>query len=435
MNSTKMLTTIILICLMVFGGFSLLMGNSEGKQEYETAVKQAEDYMERGLYQLAIEEYEKAIALKDSETLRDAVLAACEKRYEETEAELEQYISAAESAVSAYPENENYYLILADVLTRGDDYQAAYRALEDAKENGVDAENIRELYRQVKYAFETNWYTYMDFLPCTEGLYPVKSAEGWGYVNETGESETGYEYAFASQLGEEGIRILAGEETLLIDENDVVRGKLSFVPVQAGRYAEGLIAIDNGNSVGYYNALGDYQFGEYTAASNFQNGKAAVASGEGVWSFVDSEGETVSDQTYEDIRLNPDGSYLTEGIMLAKTDGAYRLYDEEGSQIGTFSCDDVDVVTEDKLIAFASGEQWGFVKGEVVIEPAFDGAKSFSNGLAAVCIDGKWGYVDETGEIVIDCQFFDADYFNGARSCLVKTTSKEWQMITLKVSF
>lgn len=53
------------------------------------------------------------------------------------------------------------------------------------------------------------------------------------------------------------------------------------------------------------------------------------------------------------------------------------------------------------------GEKWGFENetGEIVIKPQFDDAKYFSYGLAAVKIRGKWGFIDEKGKNVIDSQF------------------------------
>lgn len=114
---------------------------------------------------------------------------------------------------------------------------------------------------------------------------------------------------------------------MIEDSNGVVRGKLSFVPTDAGIYSEGFIAIKNGEKYGYYNSLGDHKFWEYVVASNFTNGKAAVCQGE------------------------------------------------------------------------------------------------------------KWRFADKDGNIVIDCQFFDADYFNSERNCLVKSTHGDRQTIALKVRF
>ena len=53
--------------------------------------------------------------------------------------------------------------------------------------------------------------------------------------------------------------------------------------------------------------------------------------------------------------------------------------------------------------------------GRVVIDPQFDAALRFADGLAAVRIGdentGKWGYIDKQGKMVINPQFDGATSF------------------------
>ena len=53
--------------------------------------------------------------------------------------------------------------------------------------------------------------------------------------------------------------------------------------------------------------------------------------------------------------------------------------------------------------------KWGFVDstGQMTIEPQYDAAKSFNIGLGAICVDGKWGYINSNGTVRIQCQFED----------------------------
>ena len=51
--------------------------------------------------------------------------------------------------------------------------------------------------------------------------------------------------------------------------------------------------------------------------------------------------------------------------------------------------------------------------GKVVIEGPFMEAQPFTNGLAAVMKEGKWGYINKTGEMVIPCQYDWAGDFSG----------------------
>ncbi len=56
---------------------------------------------------------------------------------------------------------------------------------------------------------------------------------------------------------------------------------------------------------------------------------------------------------------------------------------------------------------FKNGTNW-------TIKPKYEKAHDFSDGLAAVCMNGKWGYIDEYGETRIAFRYDDAkDFSNG----------------------
>lgn len=52
------------------------------------------------------------------------------------------------------------------------------------------------------------------------------------------------------------------------------------------------------------------------------------------------------------------------------------------------------------------------IKGEIMIKPSFSDAKDFSEGLAAVLENRKWGYIDQKGKVVIRPQFEEAGPFS-----------------------
>ena len=101
-----------------------------------------------------------------------------------------------------------------------------------------------------------------------------------------------------------------------------------------------------------------------------------------------------------------------------------------------FSCDNMDIPTKDGIIAYMANGKWGFVdtKGKVVIEPECDRAKSFSDGLAAVCKDGLWGFIDREGNIAIAYQYLDADYFSLKGGCMVRTSPECWKLLSRNIT-
>lgn len=62
--------------------------------------------------------------------------------------------------------------------------------------------------------------------------------------------------------------------------------------------------------------------------------------------------------------------------------------------------------------------KWGYFdrNGKTVIQPQFDGAGQFSEGLAAVRVGTQWGYIDSKGTIVVTPQFATANNFQRGRA-------------------
>gem|GEM_PF-4411939 len=76
--------------------------------------------------------------------------------------------------------------------------------------------------------------------------------------------------------------------------------------------------------------------------------------------------------------------------------------------------------------AFKSGEYWGYrdkITNETVIFPVFDLAAEFQEGLAPVLLNGKWGYLDETGRIAIRPQYAAAYNFSDGQALVTVLTA------------
>lgn len=83
------------------------------------------------------------------------------------------------------------------------------------------------------------------------------------------------------------------------------------------------------------------------------------------------------------------------------------------------SCSDTELHTGQQLLFPARDNGlWGYIDqtGKMVIEPEYIAAEPFGNGLAPVCVEEnhvrKWGYVDEKGNRVIEPQYEHAKPFS-----------------------
>ncbi len=109
--------------------------------------------------------------------------------------------------------------------------------------------------------------------------------------------------------------------------------------------------------------------------------------------------------------------FSAEGLAAASNDGVWVLIDRWGRVLARpFVTDNGPDPFREGRARFVSDGKFGFFDtfGRVVIPPRFDFAKPFANGLAAVCrgcklvrkgeqttvSDGTWGHIDTAGNRV-----------------------------------
>lgn len=421
MKSIKLIAIIAAVVFVAIGWVSVLSDTGSELIAYNNAIKTAESLVGEGLYQRAILEYKEALTYNSSENNWTKMLDAYEKRYDENTSIMSEYIDALNSALELYPKNVAFVTKLADMHMTTGDMTSAYNCLSDAIEAGVKDETIAKRKQELQYYGELGGYLYDEMLPLCDDAYTVKTDGKWTAVDSKGDSLlNGAEYISPSG---DGVRVYSLEKDYrLIRSDGMVLGIFEKAPTEAGVFSEGLIPAKVDGLYAYYDSYAKKQFGDYEKASAFQNGKAAVKTGKG-WIFIDTNGKQASD-IFADVILDSNGKYLFGDVVLAaKKAGSYAIFDKELKQVGKFTCDDMDVCANGGAIAFKKGEKWGFVntQGEVLIQPTYEGAKSYSCGLAAVCKDNSWGFIDSAGNLVIDYRFSDADYFNESGACMVKT--------------
>lgn len=66
-----------------------------------------------------------------------------------------------------------------------------------------------------------------------------------------------------------------------------------------------------------------------------------------------------------------------------------------------------------------------------MIEYQYEDARSFSHGFAAVRTGGKWGYIDENNNQIVEPKFDEATSISEVGSAAVK--QGEWMLIQLEL--
>ncbi len=72
-------------------------------------------------------------------------------------------------------------------------------------------------------------------------------------------------------------------------------------------------------------------------------------------------------------------------------------------------------VQAQQLVAFKENGKAGFKdqRGKIIIAPKYTGAEEFSEGLVCVSLNDVWGFIDETGKVVIPFKY-NAGYGTGS---------------------
>lgn len=434
MKRSHLLTIILLVVATLFGWSTLFTGfGDHDTKQYNRHLAEAEKLFDHGLFWKSGKEYIEALSYSGSEADWEKMLSAFSSSYHSGEDCFDDYLTAAVAAVDAYSQNENFLMQLVELYLDDENYGMAFKALQNATDAGLVTPTVEEKLNEVAYAFSFRWDSYQSFGPCVNDYFTVWADGKWAYMETDGSKEYHKIAEGLGPMGEHGIRIELHEGMVIfLDEDEIPQGLVEGTVQEIGVYSEELIPIKMEGSYQYYDQMGVPVFGSYAMAGSFEGGFAAVQIGE-TWRLVDKAGELLESE-FDHIVLNQDGSWIKKGVMLAKQGGSYRMYNKKLDQVSDFTCENVDIVRQDGIIAFCNGGKWGFVDtdGEVVLEPTYAAAKSFSGGLAGVSNGTSWGFINRNGDLVIDYQFQDVDYFTEDGTCMVKTEDC-WKLLELYI--
>mgnify|MGYP006334487577 CR=1 FL=1 len=146
---------------------------------------------------------------------------------------------------------------------------------------------------------------------------------------------------------------------------------------------------------------------------------------------MDASGKDYTGKSYQGVVMDEKEIVYRNGRVFVYDGSGYRMIDSSGKEYG-HSFEDARTFNDATYAAVKVNGKWGFVnkEGEMVIDPVYDDARSFSNGLAAVMIDGAWGFIDKNGELVINAIFCDAKDFSAKGTAYVHD-GKYWRLLVL----
>lgn len=162
---------------------------------------------------------------------------------------------------------------------------------------------------------------------------------------------------------------------------------------------------------------------QFDEACLFSDGLALVKAGE-LYGYIDSEGKYIINPMYKN------ATYFVDGLALVATENGYPTFISKKGEI-KFTVNEADecrLFAED-LAAFKSNSKWGFIdnSGKIIINAQFDRVGDFNEGMAVFANENnmkmQYGYINKKGEIAINAQFDEAYPFEKSLA-LVKVNEK-----------
>ncbi len=171
-------------------------------------------------------------------------------------------------------------------------------------------------------------------------------------------------------------------------------------------FSEGLAVVGIQGRYGYIDTLGntiiDFKF---EAAAPFLNGYALVKYN-GKFGFIDKKGNFVVEPIYDA------GGLFMNGIAPVGKNGKYGYIDTLGKVYIDLIYDGVSEVG-DNIMKLKTPEEVIFLRRDKskINTAHYDDAMQFSEGLAVVIKNNKFGYIDTSGKEVIPLKFDEAHSF------------------------
>jgi WG containing repeat len=226
----------------------------------------------------------------------------------------------------------------------------------------------------------------------------------WGYVDTTGNMVIPTEYQTARNFSDGVASVIAGTTPpdLVFEYIDAAGGVVYKCQRGCGYpYYEGMMA----EAVEVFRCVDDLGRPvpkQYPCAPDATSNSHAIFVDR--WGYYDKSGKLAIEGLF-----HSGLGRFSEGLAYAEPYGGRKwgYIDKSGSFVISPQFDGQPKEFSEGFAAVQVNAKWGFVdhSGKFVIDPQFESVWSFSNGLALFYLRGKYGYVDRTGSKLFYAQF------------------------------
>jgi len=420
--------------LLLLGWTTTIKSFLELPAQYREKITQAEVYESEKIYIRAIECYKEALKYQPDSIEIKARIA-------EDYLKMEDEVSFVNQCNSIHLEHKypvSLVSMQADYYIERKQEKKAIELLENAMKYHKNASELLERYEKLRYTFSRLYLRYDEIKGFRNNSAVVLTEDLYGLIDTKGNRILKCNNQWVGAFSDDGqyIPVLKDGEYFYADN----RGNRIEVPsdgqkIEAlGVLCQGVAPAKINGKYGYINE----EFKELTSfvwddATVIRNGIGAVKQGK-QWAVINDSYDTLTDYEFDDIKTDEHGYCSISGRIFAKCPDGYILLNENGKQEGELIFQDARPFLTEQPAAVCVEGKWGFVdkNGKFIIEPQYEAADSFSQGLAPVCIGMEWGYINEKNELVITAEYSEArSFYKGVAPVKI---GNSWTVIELNMN-
>lgn len=430
-NATLIMAGLVILCAVSW--FSVFRSQTAEAKSYSNYIETARNCYKKEIYVDAVSQYKKALEINTQNYELTLELADAYYKLGDTE----DFIKQCSNAIAIDNSNEQAYLKLTDYYINNKRYKAALDLLKKATKV-KNREQIDSLLGQLKYQTQLQYVSGSEVGNWHNGgsvnLVSYKYKDKWGIITSAGKKllKPQYDYIGAYDvetgilpcsingeyyyINSEGYKKLVGDE------------KYEYL----GSFGNGLAPAKRNGMYGYINTKFEEKNFEYEYAGAFANNVAAVKHN-GKWGLIDKNLKMVTGFDYDGILVDSDGFCSLYNVIVAVQNGKYVFINKEGKKVSDNQYEEAKMqASEDGAIAVKINGKWGFAdsKGNKIIDGQYEDAESFSLGLAPVKKNSDWGYINLQNEMVINADYTHAGVFCSDGTALIQQ-GELWNIITL----
>lgn len=261
----------------------------------------------------------------------------------------------------------------------------------------------------------------LDLAVYSEGIFSVYNGKAYGFLTETGEMISDYEYELAYPFSQ-GLSCVRkdGKYGFINIKGEV---EIPFIYDRANSFSEGLAYFETGGRYGFIDRKGEEVFLlDCDSISSYQEG-FAYFSIDGKYGYLDKNGKEAVPPGYDDADYFSDGHVQENEIIFSK-DGKYGAADLKGNRITKPLYDFITLIPQKKACIVEQDDRFGMVdyEGHIIIPVIYEEIScrgAFPDMIVVMRDQGKYGFFhadefsDGKYEKILFCYDEIGDYQDG----------------------